>query len=86
MKRTVSDCEINFTVSEVDFREECTGIAQNFIFQHSQKMNEETSPTFDRRVSPLVGAATQESNVWVLSVKGRKKEKYIAYHLVLEHI
>jgi zinc transporter ZupT len=26
-------------------------------------------------VSPLVGAATQESNVWVLSVKGRKKEK-----------
>jgi hypothetical protein len=37
--------------------------------------NEENSPTFDRRVSPLVGAATQESNVWVLSVKGRKKEK-----------
>jgi hypothetical protein len=48
--------------------------------------NEENSPTFDRRVSPLVGAATQESNVWVLSVKGRKKEKLIAYHLVLEHI
>jgi hypothetical protein len=38
-------------------------------------VNEENSPTFDRRVSPLVGAATQESNVWVLSVKGRKKEK-----------
>jgi hypothetical protein len=38
-------------------------------------INEENSPTFDRRVSPLVGAATQESNVWVLSVKGRKKEK-----------
>jgi hypothetical protein len=37
--------------------------------------NEENSPTFDRRVSPLVGAATQESNVWVLSVKGRKKQK-----------
>jgi hypothetical protein len=37
--------------------------------------NEENSPTFDRRVSPLGGAATQESNVWVLSVKGRKKEK-----------
>jgi hypothetical protein len=37
--------------------------------------NEETSPTFDRRVSPLVGTATHESNVWVLSVKGRKKEK-----------
>jgi hypothetical protein len=37
--------------------------------------NEENSPTCDRRVSPLVGAATQESNVWVLSVKGRKKEK-----------
>jgi hypothetical protein len=35
--------------------------------------NEENSPTFDRRVSPLVGAATQESNVWVLSVKGRRK-------------
>jgi hypothetical protein len=48
--------------------------------------NEENSPTFDRRVSPLVGAATHKSNVWVLSVKGRKKEKYIAYHLVLEHI
>jgi hypothetical protein len=40
-----------------------------------QKIIEENSPTFDRRVSPLVGAATQESNVWVLSVKGRKKEK-----------
>jgi hypothetical protein len=39
------------------------------------KNNEENSPTFDRRVSPLVGAATQESNVWVLSVKGRKKNK-----------
>jgi hypothetical protein len=26
-------------------------------------------------VSPLVGTATQESNVWVLTVKGRKKEK-----------
>jgi hypothetical protein len=38
-------------------------------------LNEENSPTFDRRVSPLVGVATQESNVWVLSVKGRKKEK-----------
>jgi hypothetical protein len=37
--------------------------------------NEKNSPTFDRRVSPLVGAATHESNVWVLSVKGRKKEK-----------
>jgi hypothetical protein len=37
--------------------------------------NEENSPSFDRRVSPLAGAATQESNVWVLSVKGRKKEK-----------
>jgi hypothetical protein len=37
--------------------------------------NEENSPTFDRRVSPLVGAATHESNVWVSSVKGRKKEK-----------
>jgi hypothetical protein len=37
--------------------------------------NEENSPTFDRRVSPQVGAATQESNVWILSVKGRKKEK-----------
>jgi hypothetical protein len=37
--------------------------------------NEENSPTFDRRISPLVGAATQESNVWVLSVMGRKKEK-----------
>jgi hypothetical protein len=37
--------------------------------------NEENSPTFNRRVSPLVGAATQESNVWVLSVKERKKEK-----------
>jgi hypothetical protein len=36
--------------------------------------NEENSPTFVRRVSPLAGAATQESNVWVLSVKGRKKE------------
>jgi hypothetical protein len=36
--------------------------------------NEENSPTFDRRISPLVGAATQESNVWVLSVMGRKKE------------
>jgi hypothetical protein len=41
----------------------------------SSNINEENSPTFDRRVSPLVGAATQESNVWVLSVKGRKKEK-----------
>jgi hypothetical protein len=38
-------------------------------------MNEENSPTFDRRVSPLVGAATHKSNVWVLSVKGGKKEK-----------
>jgi hypothetical protein len=37
--------------------------------------NEENSPTFNRRVSPLVAAATQESNVWVLSVKGRKKDK-----------
>jgi hypothetical protein len=41
----------------------------------SSSSNEENSPTFDRRVSPLVGAATQESNVWFLSVKGRKKEK-----------
>jgi hypothetical protein len=41
----------------------------------TQENNEENSPTFDRRVSLLVGAATQESNVWVLSVKGRKKEK-----------
>jgi hypothetical protein len=40
-----------------------------------KESNEENSPIFDRRVSPLVGAATQESNVWVLSVKGRKKEK-----------
>jgi hypothetical protein len=38
-------------------------------------LNEENSPTFDCRVSPLVGAATQESNVWVLSVMGRKKIK-----------
>jgi hypothetical protein len=38
-------------------------------------MNEVNSPTFDRRVSPLVGAATQESIVWALSVKERKKEK-----------
>jgi hypothetical protein len=42
---------------------------------HAMRANEENSPTFDRRVSPLVGAATQESNVWVLSVKGRKKDK-----------
>jgi hypothetical protein len=45
------------------------------LFFGPQVTNEENSPTFDRRVSPLVGAATQESNVWVLSVKGRKKEK-----------
>jgi mRNA-degrading endonuclease HigB of HigAB toxin-antitoxin module len=38
-------------------------------------INEENSATFDRRVSPLVGAATHESNVWVLSVKGRKIRK-----------
>jgi hypothetical protein len=43
--------------------------------QLEKNNNEENSPTFDRRVSPLVSAATQESNVWVLSVKGRKKEK-----------
>jgi hypothetical protein len=48
----------------------------NTVFQENyQRINEENSPTFDRRVLPLVGAATQESNVWVLSVKGRKKEK-----------
>jgi hypothetical protein len=40
-----------------------------------ERSNEENSPTFDRRVLPQVGAATQESNVWILSVKGRKKEK-----------
>jgi hypothetical protein len=51
-------------------------------FAKEPMSNEEYSPTFDRRVSPLVGAATPESNVWVLSVKGRKKEKQIAYHLV----
>jgi hypothetical protein len=44
-------------------------------FDTALKFNEENSPTFDRQVSPLVGAATQEFNVWVLSVKGRKKEK-----------
>jgi hypothetical protein len=38
-------------------------------------MNEENSQTFDRCVSPLVGAAAYESNVWVLSDKGRKREK-----------
>jgi hypothetical protein len=31
----------------------------------SRKKNEEDSQTFDRRVSPLVGAAAHESNVWV---------------------
>jgi hypothetical protein len=36
--------------------------------------NEEDSQTFDRRVWPLVGAATHESNVWILSDKGRKGE------------
>jgi hypothetical protein len=53
-------------------------VENKFIHTSSLLMftfNEENSPTFDRRVSPLVGAATQESNVWVLSVKGRKKEK-----------
>jgi hypothetical protein len=35
---------------------------------------EEDSQTFDRRVSPLVGAAAHESNAWVLSDKGRKRE------------
>jgi hypothetical protein len=48
--------------------------------------NEEDSQTFDRRVSPLVGAATHESNVWVLKDKGRKRENQIANNLVLEHI
>jgi hypothetical protein len=48
--------------------------------------NEEDSQTFDHRISPLVGAATHESNVWVLSDKGRKKEKQITNNLVLEHI
>jgi hypothetical protein len=48
--------------------------------------NEEDSQTFDSRVSPLVGAATHESNVWVMSDKGRKREKQIANHLVLKHI
>jgi hypothetical protein len=47
---------------------------------------EEDSQTFDRRVSPLVGVATHESNVWVLSDNGSKREKQIANHLVLEHI
>jgi hypothetical protein len=44
------------------------------LFQGA-RLNEENSLTFDRPVSPLVGAATHKSNVWVLSVKGRKKEK-----------
>jgi hypothetical protein len=39
------------------------------------KTNEENSPTFDRRVSPLVRAATQGSNVWVLSVEGKEERK-----------
>jgi hypothetical protein len=45
----------------------------DFMCDMHANHNEENSPKFDRRVSPLVGAATQESNVWVLSVKGRKK-------------
>jgi hypothetical protein len=48
--------------------------------------NEEDSLTFDCRVSLLDGAATHESNVWVLSDKGRNIEKQIANHMVLEHI
>jgi hypothetical protein len=36
--------------------------------------NEEDSQTFDCRVSPLVGAAAHESNVWVLFDKERKEE------------
>jgi hypothetical protein len=46
---------------------------------------EEDSLTFDCRVSPLVGAAAHESNVWVLLDKGRKREKN-ENHLVLKRI
>jgi hypothetical protein len=50
-------------------------LSQDHGVEWKEQSNEENSPTFDRRVSLLVGAATQESNVWVLSVKERKKEK-----------
>jgi hypothetical protein len=57
-----------------------------FSMKLTESVNEEDSQTFDRRVSPLVGTATHESNVLVLSDKGRKRENQIANHLVLEHI
>jgi hypothetical protein len=48
---------------------------QTALYRSQIGLNKENSLTFDRCVSPLVGTAAHESNVWVLSDKGRKREK-----------
>jgi hypothetical protein len=60
----------------MDFKKYCQWITLK-KYDHElilSPSNEQDSPTFDRRVWQLVGAAAHESNVWVLSDKGRKGE------------
>jgi hypothetical protein len=51
----------------------------NYCYRHRSAVpsshNEENSQTFDRCVSPLVGAAAHKSNFWVLSDKGKEESK-----------